>query len=217
MKKILIPSLMASAIASVMLSGCMTPPPAPTVDGTKRETVNAPESVESLAMRSQLAEAKQRLRLLETEVKDLKQSYEASVVAYQEAKEASGTQAVKPVNQKAKTVYVSPTPQKLFVVNYPFNRTEFRPNRELHNNLIPSALESDKVEIRGFTDSPKHDPANQKVAMLRANGAKAFLVSKGVPSEKITISFQSHGSFIADSTTVEGRAQNRRVEIEVMD
>jgi outer membrane protein OmpA-like peptidoglycan-associated protein len=42
-----------------------------------------------------------------------------------------------------------------------------------------------------------------------------YLVTKGIPSDLITAEGKGAGDFIADNTSVEGRAQNRRVEIVV--
>ncbi|MCB2230043.1 OmpA family protein [bacterium] len=73
-----------------------------------------------------------------------------------------------------------------------------------------------KIEIRGFTDNSGSETTNQTLSENRANGVRDYLVSKGVPAEQLTA--KGYGEdpayFVADNATPEGRAKNRRVEIE---
>ena len=53
-------------------------------------------------------------------------------------------------------------------------------------------------------------------ALEQANAVKAYLVSKGVPAEKIFTEGKGKKQPIASNKTKEGRAKNRRVEVEVV-
>ena len=66
----------------------------------------------------------------------------------------------------------------------------------------------------GHTDSTGPDAYNQKLSERRAQAAKDYMVSKGVPADKITIKGMGESEPIANNKTRDGRAKNRRVEIE---
>jgi len=66
----------------------------------------------------------------------------------------------------------------------------------------------------GHTDSIGSDKYNQKLSERRAQAVKDYMVSKGIPADKITISGKGESQPIADNKSKEGRAKNRRVEIE---
>lgn len=81
--------------------------------------------------------------------------------------------------------------------------------------LVAAARQAQWVVLRGRTDSPRDDPANARAALRRAEAAQLLLVKGGVPAERIRLTYQGAGDFVAPNTTAEGRALNRRVEIEV--
>ena len=52
--------------------------------------------------------------------------------------------------------------------------------------------------------------------MRRAEAVKAFLVSKGIERNRVYTEGKGEKQPVADNRTKEGRAKNRRVEIEVV-
>jgi len=68
----------------------------------------------------------------------------------------------------------------------------------------------------GHTDSVGTDAYNQKLSVKRAEAIKAYLVSKGVEKNRIYTEGKGEKQPVADNKTTEGRAKNRRVEIEVV-
>jgi len=85
--------------------------------------------------------------------------------------------------------------------------------------LNPYAAElkqnTDKVEVAGYTDSTGTEEYNLGLSQRRAESAKAYLVKKGVDANRITAKGYGKTNFVAGNDTAEGRAQNRRIEIEV--
>jgi OOP family OmpA-OmpF porin len=68
----------------------------------------------------------------------------------------------------------------------------------------------------GHTDSVGSDAYNQKLSVRRAESVKAYLVSKGIEKNRIYTEGKGEKQPVADNKTKEGRAKNRRVEIEVV-
>jgi OOP family OmpA-OmpF porin len=68
----------------------------------------------------------------------------------------------------------------------------------------------------GHTDSVGTDAYNQQLSVRRAEAVKAFLVSKGVEKNRVYTEGKGEKQPVADNKTAEGRAKNRRVEIEVV-
>ena len=68
----------------------------------------------------------------------------------------------------------------------------------------------------GHTDSVGADAYNQKLSVRRAEAIKAYLVSKGIEKNRIYTEGKGEKQPVADNKTAEGRAKNRRVEIEVV-
>jgi OOP family OmpA-OmpF porin len=68
----------------------------------------------------------------------------------------------------------------------------------------------------GHTDSIGSDSYNQKLSIRRAEAVKAYLVSKDIEANRVYTEGKGEKQPVADNKTAGGRAQNRRVEIEVV-
>jgi outer membrane protein OmpA-like peptidoglycan-associated protein len=74
-----------------------------------------------------------------------------------------------------------------------------------------------KVEVAGYTDSQGNDTYNRNLSQRRANSVRGYLIAQGVAAESLTAKGYGEANPIADNHTAEGRAQNRRVELRMMD
>ena len=68
----------------------------------------------------------------------------------------------------------------------------------------------------GHTDSVGNDAYNQRLSVRRAEAVKAYLVSKGIEANRVYTEGKGEAQPVADNKTKDGRAKNRRVEIEVV-
>ncbi len=72
-----------------------------------------------------------------------------------------------------------------------------------------------RITVIGHTDSTGSDSTNQKLSEQRANAVRSIMVSKGVPSKHVNVVGAGESSPVADNTTKDGRAKNRRVELQI--
>jgi OmpA-OmpF porin, OOP family len=68
----------------------------------------------------------------------------------------------------------------------------------------------------GHTDAVGSDAYNQKLSVKRSEAVKAYLVSKGIEKNRVYTEGKGEAQPVADNKTRDGRAKNRRVEIEVV-
>ncbi|WP_353154064.1 outer membrane protein OmpA [Herminiimonas fonticola] len=68
----------------------------------------------------------------------------------------------------------------------------------------------------GHTDSVGSDAYNQKLSIRRAEAVKGYLVGKGIDAKRVYTEGKGEKQPVATNKTAAGRAQNRRVEIEVV-
>jgi outer membrane protein OmpA-like peptidoglycan-associated protein len=69
------------------------------------------------------------------------------------------------------------------------------------------------VLIEGYTDNVGSDDANQGLSQRRADGVRSYLIGQGVGIRRLTSLGKGESDPVADNTSVEGRQQNRRVEV----
>lgn len=85
------------------------------------------------------------------------------------------------------------------------------------SNLAASvkAYPDTELLIVGHTDATGSDSYNQGLSERRAASAKRYLVSQGVPDERVKVEGRGETEPVADNATDAGRAQNRRVEVAI--
>jgi OOP family OmpA-OmpF porin len=76
------------------------------------------------------------------------------------------------------------------------------------------ALEA--IIATGHTDSVGSDGYNDRLSMRRAEAVKAYFVSRGTEANRVYVEGKGEKQPVADNATADGRAQNRRVQIEVV-
>ncbi|MEK8179197.1 OmpA family protein [Flavobacterium buctense] len=83
--------------------------------------------------------------------------------------------------------------------------------KEVVSKLDLSQLQS--VELNGNTDADGNSKYNVTLSKNRANEVLNYLVTKGIPAEKIQLKFEGENKPIAENASDKGKQQNRRVEI----
>ena len=72
------------------------------------------------------------------------------------------------------------------------------------------------ANIIGHTNNLGSEDYNLQLSQSRANAVKDLLVEKGVSADKLRASGEGEASPVASNDTKEGRAQNRRIEAELI-
>ncbi len=105
-------------------------------------------------------------------------------------------------------------------VYFKFNKWDIDPRSyELLDTVVETmnVIPSNKFFIDGHTDSKGSNKYNKKLSQKRVDSVKAYLVSKGIDSSRLTPRGFGEEKPIEDNKTSEGRAANRRVEFNLQD
>ena len=102
---------------------------------------------------------------------------------------------------------------------YDFNKSDLKPEGKATLDKIATDLKKIKLEVIiavGNTDSVGTDAYNMALGQRRAQSVKAYLTSKGVDGSRIYTESKGKSNPVASNATAEGRAKNRRTDIEVV-
>ena len=102
---------------------------------------------------------------------------------------------------------------------FDFDKAVLKPEGKAKLDDLVSKVKDINLEVIiavGHTDSIGTDAYNQKLSVRRAEAVKAYLVSKGIEKNRVYTEGKGKKQPVADNKTKEGRAKNRRVEIEVV-
>ena len=102
---------------------------------------------------------------------------------------------------------------------FDFDKSVIKPDGKSKLDDLSSKMRGINLEVViaiGHADSIGSDAYNQRLSVRRAESVKAYLVSKGVEPNRIYTEGKGEKQPIADNKTRDGRAKNRRVEIEVI-
>jgi OOP family OmpA-OmpF porin len=102
---------------------------------------------------------------------------------------------------------------------FDFNKSDLKPEGKAKLDDLVSKMSGVNLEVIiavGHTDAVGGDAYNQKLSVKRADAVKNYLTTKGVEKNRVYTEGKGEKQPVADNKTTEGRAKNRRVEIEVV-
>jgi len=94
---------------------------------------------------------------------------------------------------------------------------DLKPGAMAKLDEIATALKGKEqpITVYGYTDNVGTVDNNMVLSQHRADSVRSYLISKGLPQDLLSAQGKGPDSPISDNTSIEGRAQNRRVEIVV--
>ncbi len=103
-------------------------------------------------------------------------------------------------------------------VNFDFDKATIRSDAEVILDAAVEVLKENsgvQVQVGGYTDATGPEAYNQGLSERRADAVRSYLVSNGVSAGSLTTAGYGESNPVASNDTRDGRAQNRRVELNV--
>jgi K(+)-stimulated pyrophosphate-energized sodium pump len=104
-------------------------------------------------------------------------------------------------------------------ISFDSGSATLRPESQAQLNNIAAVLTncpSVHLEIAGYTDNVGSADSNLRLSKQRANSVVAQLIDKGVPRNRLTAEGFGEEDAVADNSIEQGRAQNRRAAMRVV-
>jgi len=180
------------------------------------------EALGAKSLNALLSDERTRLEQLnkekakELEVKQKALAQKDSLLAAQKAEAEKRLDAL---NSKAMSVYRDARGTILSMSDILFDFGKATLKNELKDNLtevaaiLKTLLAESNVEIEGHTDNVGNAASNKKLSEQRANAVLNHLVSRGVEKKRLKAIGYGLTRPVADNSTKEGQAKNRRVEL----
>ncbi|MBT8039311.1 MAG: OmpA family protein [Gammaproteobacteria bacterium] len=105
-------------------------------------------------------------------------------------------------------------------VHFDFDKATLKPEAMVILNEAAALLQKHErvvIEVAGHTDSTGSETYNQGLSERRAQSVQEYLVSKGIRASRMTAKGYGEAMPVASNDTKAGRAENRRVELIVLD
>jgi OOP family OmpA-OmpF porin len=128
-------------------------------------------------------------------------------------------EAPKPAPEAAKPKPVAEKITFAADVLFDFDKSVIKPDGKSKLDDLSNKMKGINLEVViaiGHTDSVGTDAYNQALSVRRAEAVKAYFISRGVEGNRVYTEGKGEKQPVADNKSADGRAKNRRTEIEVI-
>ena len=200
-------SACALAVAAA-LAGCSSAPKVPQADEGTRRPANSGTQIQLLKVQSDLQRVQAEQALMHR-----------LLASQRMMEEARGMQPVVLKATRDLSVLTASTrgANLVYTARFALSSTRLALSPQARTALVAAARQAPLVMLRGRTDATRDNATDTRLAQQRADSARAMLVEGGVDPARIRVTWQGAGDTVAPTNTAEGRALNRRVEIELYD
>ena len=105
-------------------------------------------------------------------------------------------------------------------VQFELNSSELTPDSSASLDKVVNAMNEYpdlQIEVQAHSDSMGAEAYNQSLSEKRASSVRDYLIGAGIAANRIEAKGYGESKPIADNSTSEGRAKNRRVELKVIE
>jgi outer membrane protein OmpA-like peptidoglycan-associated protein len=99
------------------------------------------------------------------------------------------------------------------------NSSDLKPAARTNLSNLATSLQNNpqtNILIVGHTDNTGTDEYNQNLSVRRAEAVKSYIAANNVANSRLTTSGKGESEPIGDNNTINGRSQNRRVEVVIV-
>ena len=225
----LISPILAAALTAALLGACATTTTTahPPKDRSQGETARAPENRKETATakagKDQAEQAESTRAALGAAESDLGKT-EEQLTAEQNERAANKHRAKDALDKLARAGVSVKVESRGTVITIPSSdlfdpgQTRVLSSAEDKLTQVADALKDQgdrKIMVEGYTDSRGSDDTSRVLSQQRADAVRSYLVTLGVPGDRIEARGLGSALPVASNDSDEGRADNRRVEIVV--
>ena len=137
--------------------------------------------------------------------------YYQTIVAAKEMKQEVTADASSLKDEIEKTGHVA-----VYGIHFDTGKATIQPDSDETLRQVVALLQANpdlKLRIEGHTDAQGNAAANQALSEKRAQAVVAWLVNRGIDAGRLKAQGFGQGKPVADNSTEDGRAKNRRVEL----
>ena len=199
----------ATALLAVGIASCSsTPPGRPDVDESGRRPANSASAVEAELCRGQLAEAHGEL----SEARKLAEASSSALAQATVEELRRPAQAPAPPHSLEADRARGNT---VWTLRFAFNSSRIDADPGELRQVVEAAKEAAYVVVKGRTDGVVETRGESAIARRRMAAMYGVLLKGGVDPHRIALQYQPVGDRVAENDTDEGRAANRRAEVEL--
>jgi outer membrane protein OmpA-like peptidoglycan-associated protein len=160
--------------------------------------IGVPESIQTMHAHLRVTELNREISELETRIQRLQEELNNARLAGRET--------------SAYFLAVGAAPR--LILQFGDNSAQIQVDEAVLEPLGAAARAANRIYLHGHTDAFVASDAGTDLAIRRAVAVRQLLLSQEVSPSRIRLFYRGAGNFIANNATPEGKALNRRVEIE---
>jgi OmpA-OmpF porin, OOP family len=137
--------------------------------------------------------------------------YYQTIVTAEEMKQEVTADASSLKDEIEKTGHVA-----VYGIHFDTGKSTIQPDSESTLKQVVALLQQNpdlKLRVEGHTDNQGNAAANQALSEKRAQAVVAWLVAQGIPANRLSAQGFGQSKPVAENSTDDGRAKNRRVEL----